>query len=165
MSTQSTKQTYTIMEAARLSGLPESTLRYYETIGLIDNIKRGETSKQREYTHDDINVVIAVACLSATGMSINNMRKYLSNRTRGAGAAAEQISLLDTQRMRLLEEAHFMQLRQRYVGVKIDYWKAVEAGDTARITATKQLADRIASELKLHGKLSRRKDYYESSYF
>lgn len=142
-------QTYTIMEAAKLSGLPESTLRYYETIGLIDPIKRGATSKQREYSDDDINLVIAVACLSATGMSIENMREYLGNRSRGVVAAKEQISLLDAQRTRLLEEAHFMHLRQRYVDVKIDFWKAVEAGDDARVATIKQLADSIASELKL----------------
>ena len=41
-------RTYTIMEAAKLSGLPESTLRYYETIGLVDRIRRGESSQQRE---------------------------------------------------------------------------------------------------------------------
>lgn len=150
MSTQiEDNQTYTIMEAAKLSGLPESTLRYYETIGLIGQIKRGETSRQREYTDDDINMVIAVACLSATGMSIESMRTYLGNRTRGAGAAEEQINLLDKQRTRLLEEAHFMQLRQRYVDVKIDFWKAVEANDEQKIATLKKLADGIASELKL----------------
>jgi DNA-binding transcriptional MerR regulator len=144
-----TNQIYTILEAAKLSGLPESTLRYYETIGLIDPIRRGRTSKQREYTDDDINMVIAVACLSATGMSIDNMREYLGNRSRGADAAGEQINLLDKQRTRLLEEAHFMQLRQRYVDVKIDYWKAVEAGDSNKVAEMRQLADSIASELKL----------------
>lgn len=150
MSTQTTgNQTYTIMEAARLSGLPESTLRYYETIGLIDRITRGASSKQREYTDEDINMVISVACLSATGMSIESMRQYLGNRTLGAGAAKDQIDLLDKQRTRLLEEAHFMQLRQRYVDVKIEYWKAVEAGDEQKVADAKQRADSIAAELKL----------------
>jgi len=140
---------YTIREAAKLSGLPESTLRYYETIGLIDPITRGVSSKQREYTDEDINLVIAVACLSATGMSIESMRQYLGNRTHGERVAEEQIGLLDKQRTRLLEEAHFMQLRQRYVETKIEYWKAVEAGDEQKVATIKQLADSIAAELKL----------------
>jgi DNA-binding transcriptional MerR regulator len=143
------KQIYTILEAAKLSGLPESTLRYYETIGLIDPIQRGVTSKQREYSDDDINLIIAVACLSATGMSIESMRAYLGNRVHGVQAAADQIGLLDKQRTRLLEEAHFMQLRQRYVDAKIDYWKAVEAGDEKKVTTITKLANSIAAELKL----------------
>lgn len=143
------KPTYSIMEAAKLSGLPESTLRYYETIGLIEGIKRGATNKQREYTDADITMVIAVACLSATGMSIDHMRSYLGNRARGAVAASEQITLLVQQRTRLAEEARFMQLRQRYVEVKIAYWKAVEAGDNNAVAATMDMAESTASELKL----------------
>lgn len=142
-------RTYTIMEAAKLSGLPESTLRYYETIGLVDRIRRGESSKHREYTDDDIDMIIAVACLSATGMSIKSMRTYLGNKKRGAHSAEEQIRLLDEQRGRLLEEVHFTQLRQRYVDAKIDCWKAIEAGDKQKIAATKERALGIASELKL----------------
>ena len=140
---------YTIAEAAKISGLPESTLRYYETIGLIDPIARGITSKQREYTDDNINMIIAVSCLSATGMSIDSMRAYLENRVRGVDAASEQIDLLDRQRTRLLEEAHFLQLRQQYIDVKIGYWKALEAGDERKLAAAKKLAESIASELKL----------------
>jgi len=58
---------HTIKEASELSGLPESTLRYYESIGLIDPINRDPSSKHRVYGEDDINLIIAVACLSATG--------------------------------------------------------------------------------------------------
>lgn len=143
------KQTYAIMEAAKLSGLPESTLRYYETIGILGPIARDSSSKHRVYSEDDINLVIAVACLSATGFSIDAMRQYLQNRTRGAEAAAEQITLLETQQTRLAEEAHFLTLRQRYVETKIAYWKALEADDTAELDRLKHAADAIASELKL----------------
>lgn len=144
------------MEAAKLSGLPESTLRYYETIGIIDPINRDSSSKHRVYSEDDINLVISVACLSATGMSIGDMRAYLSNRSRGAQAASEQVDLLETQKKRLSEESHYLKLRQRYVDTKIDYWKAVETGDEQRITAMKQHADAIAKELKLPKKLKER---------
>lgn len=147
------KQTYTIMEAAKLSGLPESTLRYYETIGILGPIARDSSSKHRVYSEDDINLVIAVACLSATGLSIDAMRQYLQNRTKGADAAAEQIDLLETQQTRLAEEAHFLTLRQRYVETKIAYWKAVEAGDTSEIERIKHVATQVASELKLPKKM------------
>ncbi len=65
---------YTIQETAKLSGLPESTLRYYETIELIHPIRRDESSKHRVYSKDVVNHVIAFACLNAIGMSIENMR-------------------------------------------------------------------------------------------
>ena len=43
---KSEERQYPIKDAARLSGLPESTLRYYETIGLIDPIDRDSSSRR-----------------------------------------------------------------------------------------------------------------------
>ncbi len=142
-------QLYTIREVARLSGLPESTLRYYETIGLIHPITRDASSKHRVYNEQDVNIVIAIACLNATGMSIEDMRTYLKNRSQGAQAADEQVELLETQKRRLAEEAHDLELRQRYVDVKIAYWQAVVSGDTQQIEATRERTYALAQELKL----------------
>ena len=81
MSTQTdNNRTYTIMEAAKLSGLPESTLRYYETIGIIDPIKRDASSKHRVYSEADINLIVGLlvsaqlACQSTTCVPISAMR-------------------------------------------------------------------------------------------
>jgi DNA-binding transcriptional MerR regulator len=142
-------QGYSIMEVAKLSGLPESTLRYYETIGIIDPIDRDSSSKHRVYSEDDINVIVSIACLSATGMSIGDMRSYLKNRNKGAGAADEQIGLLETQRRRLGDEARYLGLRQRYVDAKIAYWQAVAAGDDRAAAEISADARILANELKL----------------
>src|SRR6266849_10551240 len=110
-----TMQQYTIRETAKLSGLPESTLRYYETIGIIHPIRRDSSSKHRAYSEDDVHFAIAIACLNATGMSLEDMRTYLKNRSQGAQAANEQVELLEAQKQRLTEEAHYLELRRRYV--------------------------------------------------
>jgi DNA-binding transcriptional MerR regulator len=150
MNTHTAKaQLYAIREVARLSGLPESTLRYYETIGLIHPITRDASSKHRVYNEQDVNFVIAIACLNATGMSIEDMRTYLKNRSQGAQAADEQVELLETQKRRLAEEAHDLELRQRYVDIKIAYWQAVVSGDTQQIEATRERTYALAQELKL----------------
>ena len=146
---KTTERTYTIMEAAKLSGLPESTLRYYETIGLIKPIRRDMSSKHRAYTDDDINLVISVACLNATGMSIDAMRIYLGNRGGGAPVADEQLRLLTAQKDLLVAEAHYLKLRQRYVDQKIAYWGAVKAGNTQLANEVKLRAEVIARELKM----------------
>ena len=144
-----TSQRYAIREAAELSGLPESTLRYYETIGLIDPIGRDPSSGHRGYSGDDINLVIAVACLSATGMSIEDMRSYLNNRGQGARSAPAQIALLEAQKDRLAKEEHYLKLRRRYVDTKIAYWRAVAAGKKKEAEAMANTARKIAKDLKL----------------
>lgn len=149
MSTPKGTQKYAIKEAAKLSGLPESTLRYYETIGLIDSIGRDPSSKHRVYREDDINKVISIACLNATGMSIEDMRTYLINRTSGARSAKDQIKLLDAQRIHLAEEERFLKLRRQYVETKIAYWQSVATGNKKGIESAKLKAKTIAKNLKL----------------
>jgi MerR family transcriptional regulator, aldehyde-responsive regulator len=149
MTNTNSVQHYTIREVATLSGLPESTLRYYETIGLIHPIQRDESSKQRVYKDQDVNFAIAIACLNATGLSIEDMRTYLKNRTKGVQGAKEQVTLLETQKKRLAEEAQYLELRQRYIDTKIAYWNAAAANDSAQIETMKKRADVIARELKL----------------
>ena len=41
---------HTIREASMISGLPESTLRYYEQIGIIAPITRDPSSGHRAYS-------------------------------------------------------------------------------------------------------------------
>lgn len=144
----STQATYTIKEASRLSGLPESTLRYYETIGIIAPVGRDTSSKHRVYTQADVDAIDAVACLSATGMSIEDMRRYLANRHNGAEGASEQIELLQAQDTRLAEEAKYLQLRQQYVRAKVGYWQAVQGGDAAQAQVIAEAARTLATGLK-----------------
>lgn len=139
MSITANRRTYTIKEAAALSGLPASTLRYYESIGVIAPVSRGASSGHRVYDEDDLDQLTWVACLSATGLSVSDMKQYVANGRRGPEAAAEQVALLEAQAARLEREAEHLALRQRYVKLKVAYWSAVAAGDTAG-------ADRLAAE-------------------
>ena len=148
-------QNYTIRETAKLTGLPESTLRYYETIGLIHPIARDSSSKHRVYSEDDVNRIIAVACLNAIGMSIESMRAYLKNQSLGKQAADEQVELLETQQKHLTEEARMLELRRRYVDSKIAFWKAVKSGSKEEIEEAGKRTHAIAEELKLPKVLSK----------
>jgi DNA-binding transcriptional MerR regulator len=120
---------HSIREASTYSGLPESTLRYYEQIGLIPPIVRDPSSGHRAYTDDDLQALSTIACLSATGMSLAQMRDYMANRSNGGEGAGREIELLRGQQKRLDEEQRFLAVRSEYVALKIRYWQAVQAGD------------------------------------
>ena len=143
-----TRHDYTIKEAAALTGLPASTLRYYESIGVIAPVGRGASSGHRVYGEEDLDQIMWVACLAATRMSVGDMRKYVANGQMGPAAAAEQIELLTGQQRRLESEAKQLVLRQRYVALKIDYWHAVAAGDEGRAELLSGEARTLADELK-----------------
>ena len=152
MSAVTSRHDYTIREAAALTGLPASTLRYYESIGVIAPVGRGASSGHRVYNEDDVDQIMWVACLAATGMSVGDMRTYVANGQLGPSAAGEQVELLSAQQRRLASEAKQLALRQRYVALKIDYWHAVAAGDDGRAELLSGEARTLADELKRAGK-------------
>ncbi len=155
MTAQTAGRTYSIKEAAALTGLPASTLRYYESIGVIRPIGRGESSKHRVYGEDDLDQLMSVACLSATGMSINDMRQYVTNIEEGPAAAGLQIGLLAAQAERLEHEAAQLAIRQEYVALKIEYWRAVDKGRRKRAAEIAAQARSLADTLQRNERAAR----------
>ena len=139
---------YAIGDVARVTRLSRSALRYYESIGLTPPVSRDESSGHRVYSQDDLDLADAVACLSSTGMPIEDMRAYLANRSQGAQGAASQIKLLQAQRGRLDDEARALAVCREYVELKIAYWHAVAAGDDDEGTRLGARARALASEVK-----------------
>lgn len=142
------KKTYSINEVARLSGLPESTLRYYESIGIIQSIKRDISSGHRIYHELDLDQITSISCLSATGMSISDMKIYLENAKNGGDIATEQIRLLSNQQARLKDEAKLLALRDEYLKIKIGYWEATLKADDKKLQEARRKASELAKELK-----------------
>lgn len=140
---------YTIRQVAKISGLPESTLRYYESIGIIAPIARDVQTKRRTYSDEDLDLIVAIACLNATGMSIDDMKAYLDNFQHGEAGAFSQVSILSRQLTNLEEESRLIGLRSCYVKAKIDFWKAVIRRDTARIDDLRSQISAIADQLNL----------------
>lgn len=147
MTGRTTSRRFSIKEVAALTGLPASTLRYYESIGVIAPVGRGETSKHRVYTDEELDQIMAIACLAATGLSVNGMQQYVSNSKLGAAAADEQIKLLTAQSERLAVEAELLALRRQYVQIKVAFWHAVKADDDAQVellgAESRALADQL----------------------
>ncbi len=141
LASQRVLDTYTVQQAAALSGLSDHTLRYYERIGLIQPVPRQDSSGHRRYGPDDLATLETLACLRATGMPIAQMRRYFALRSRGADAAAEQQALLAAHLQELHRRMAALQDHIQYVESKIKYWCAVDEHDA-------QAAARIAREAR-----------------
>jgi DNA-binding transcriptional MerR regulator len=114
---------------------------------VIPPIGRGESSKHRVFTEDDLDQVMGVACLAATGMLVSDMRQYVANGALGSEAAEEQIKLLQAQGEHLALEAEQIALRRRYVEIKVGFWQAVDTGDNPRVEALAAEARALADDL------------------
>ncbi len=139
---------YAIRDVARLTGLPESTLRYYESIGLIQPVERNKSSKQRIYTQADVDKIDVLACLGTIGFSIDDIRAYISNISRVKAGLEDEITLLRHLASRLEIESTRLALQQKYVALKIRYWEAVDTGNDVVVKRIGVEAQALARELK-----------------
>jgi MerR family transcriptional regulator, copper efflux regulator len=121
----------TIQEVSRRSGLSEPTLRYYEEIGLVGPVDRDARSGHRRYRDEDLDVLLALACMRAVGVGIEDMRTYQANRSRGHAAAAEQRDLLLRHAERIEAEIAAQHARLGYLRAKAALWDARASGDAA----------------------------------
>jgi DNA-binding transcriptional MerR regulator len=71
-------------EAAEKCGLSQYTLRWYERIGLLGAIERGPDGRRR-FTEADLDWLVVITKLRATGMSVADMRRYAELVRSGAG--------------------------------------------------------------------------------
>ncbi len=136
---------YTLQEVVERSGLSEHTLRYYERIGLLEPVQRDHSSGHRRYTPDDLHVIEVMACLRATGMSIDHMRKFLV--LGKAGQAEELAELFEAHRQQLELELAKKQEHLHYLGLKVEFWKAFAAGDDAKMRAVSAATEVLAKHL------------------
>ena len=141
-------RTYSIKEGAALVGLPPSTLRYYEDVSVIPAIARDPSSGHRIYTEGDLELLTWVACLSASGMSIADMREYVRSGLGAERDVAEFISLLQQQDARLQEEAQIIELRREFLRTKIEYWRAMKSGDAPEAERLDMRARELVERLK-----------------
>ena len=141
-------RTYSIKEVAALVGLPPSTLRYYEDVSVIPAIARDPSSGHRIYTEGDLELLTWVACLSASGMSIADMREYVRSGLGAERDVAEFISRLEQQDARLQEEAQIIELRREFLRTKIEYWRAMKSGDASEAERLDMRARELAERLK-----------------
>ncbi|MDG4811231.1 MerR family transcriptional regulator [Micromonospora sp. WMMD1120] len=131
----------TIQEMAQRSGFSEPTLRYYEKVGLLGPVPRDDSSGHRRYSAVLAERVDALACLRSSGMSIAEMRRYLTLLDQGGrAAAAEQHELFARHADRLSEEIERLRVRQAYLRAKADMWDArYRADDAAEAYAIEQV--------------------------
>ena len=143
----------TIQEVSRRSGLSEPTLRYYEEVGLVGPVDRDTRSGHRRYADDDLDVLMALACLRALGMGIEDMRTYQANRSRGHEAAAEQRDLLLRHAERIEAEIAAQRSRLDYLRAKAALWDARVredvAGEAEAWQQVKHAFERMDTEMEI----------------
>lgn len=112
----------TVAEAAREAGVTAHTLRYYERAGLLARVDRNG-SGHRRFSEEDIEWVVMVTRLRATGMPIRAIREYAELVRAGEGNEADRLALLEAHRERVLEQLADVQRNLELVDYKIGLYR------------------------------------------
>ncbi|MEK0085802.1 Cu(I)-responsive transcriptional regulator [Benzoatithermus flavus] len=91
-----------IGEAAKRTGLPAKTIRYYEDIGLVVPSGRRENN-YRDYGEQDVHLLQFVARARSLGFSVENCRELLSL-YRDQHRASADVKALAEARIRDIEQ-------------------------------------------------------------
>ena len=68
---------HSIGEVAHTTGIPISTLRYYDREGLFPNMERS-SGGIRVFSDAEIEAIRIIECLKASGLSIKEIRQFLN---------------------------------------------------------------------------------------
>jgi DNA-binding transcriptional MerR regulator len=91
--------TWTTREAAEKCGLSQHTLRWYERIGLLDRVDRTPDGRRR-FSARDLDWLVLLTRLRATGMAVKDMQRY-AELVRGGAGELERLSILEEHRTRV----------------------------------------------------------------
>ena len=123
---------YTISEAAQKTGLPPSTIRYYDKEGLLPNIKR--KNGIRVFEDMDLRLMGLLTCLKNTGMPIKRIRDYVELTSKGDDTLQERYEIIKSQRQFVLDQIEQLQYYLEELDFKDWYYnKALAAGSESAI--------------------------------
>ncbi len=133
-----------ISEISERFDLTKDTLRYYERVGLIPEIRRN-SSGNRDYNEEDCNWIEFIKYMREAGLSINTLIEYLKLYQEGDSTIKERKELLTEERDKLAEKINKMQQSLDRLNYKIDvYEERIVKKEKELITRKKELETNLS---------------------
>ena len=128
---------YSIQEVSNKTGLTAHTLRYYEKEGLISGVERSQGGF-RQYTDEDLERLGLICCLKNTGMSIQEIARFVQLTHEGDHTLKERVQMLKNHREQVIERMEEMQKHLDKVTWKINFFSEKLRAYEAEIEKQKQ---------------------------
>ena len=116
---------YTIREISEMFELPSSTLRYYESEGLLPEVPKS-SSRQRIYSDEHVERLKCINCFKRTGMTIPQLRKFFIYEADEAAHIDKIISLLKDQEQIVNKKLLQLQKDSAHVHHKVEDYSEIK---------------------------------------
>lgn len=119
---------YTIKQVSGLTGLPASTLRYYESEQLLFPVPRSEAGR-RVYDEKALEMLSIITCLKKTGMHVKQIRGFIALCAAGDKSLQERYQMILAHKESVESRIAELQREMDYINYKVAYYRAAcEAG-------------------------------------
>lgn len=94
------EESYSIAEAADMTGISAFTIRYYDKCGFFPQLRRTK-GKARIFSPSDVDQIFLVDALRKSGLSIEGISYYVRLCKKGSASAKERSVIVSSQRTSL----------------------------------------------------------------
>ncbi|MCO7124625.1 MerR family transcriptional regulator [Sporolactobacillus shoreicorticis] len=112
----------TIDEASKKTGLPKSTIRYYEKLNIVPPIKRNK-NEVRVFDNTDIEWLLFVKQMRGANVSIKALVRYISLFKEGGSSIKSRIKLLTDELHKLQAHIFGLQAAEHSLSKKIEEYR------------------------------------------
>lgn len=121
-----------IGEVSKLTGLPISTLRYYDKNHLFPNIDR-TTGGTRNFSKDDLNALRMIECLKNSGMKISEIKQFMIWCNEGDSTIDKRLKMFENQEKNIENQIKILENSLKLIKFKKWYYSKAKEDGTINI--------------------------------
>jgi len=123
---------YSIKKISEMTGLPASTLRYYDKQGLLPSLKR-DANNVRVFDDDDYRTLKLIECLKKSGLSIKDIKIFIDVVGQGDKSLKKRLEIFRKRREFLRRELEDLQEILSVMEYKCWYYETACAAGTEKV--------------------------------
>ena len=136
---------YTIGQVSKATGLPVSTLRYYDKEGLFPHLER--KGYVRNFSDTELEEVNIIECLKKSGLEIKDIRQFFQWVSEGSSTYKKRRELFANQKKVIQQEIESLEKTMAMLEFKCWYYdKALQDGNEDELR--QMLPDNLPEEIQ-----------------
>ena len=118
-------KTYNIREIGQNFDVPSSTLRYYEELGILPEVKRDE-HKQRVYTDEHIDRLQAITCFKRTGLPMSKIHDFFEYAENLRDNIDKVVDMMENHEKYIVDQMEKMQQDLDHIRQKVRFYNGIK---------------------------------------
>ncbi len=114
---------YTITDLSKQFNLPASTIRYYEKIGLLENVEH--VNSRRFYDDSHIDRLNAIECFKKALLPLDEIRLFFTYEKDMESNSEKILEMMTTQEAKTIESMNALQAGLEHLQKKIRFYTLV----------------------------------------